>query len=122
VFPTAETVSVVIVATVGVEVILSTPVAALVKAVTVPVLPILNVRLLVTVAEVVVPAPELLTIPLLVRVATEQVPLRASVPVAPFNNVPVPAKAVVAFIVPLFVKVTPVTVRRVAHVKVPLLV
>jgi len=107
--PEALTVSVVNVATV-VALRLSTPVAALVKAVTVPVPLILNVRLLVTVVEVVVPVPERLTIPLLVRVVTEQVPPRFSVPDELLLNVPVPARAVLAVNVPLFVNTMVVTV------------
>ena len=115
-FPAAVTVSVVIVGTVGVALILSTPVALLVKAVTAPVPSILNVRLLVMVAEVIAPAPELLIIPLLIRVVIEQVPWIFSVPVALLMNTPVPPRAVEIVTVPLLITVPGEVIVRVAIV------
>ena len=59
-----------------------------------------------------------------VRVVIPDVPPIFSVPVAPLVNVPVPDRAVLAVIVPLFVSVTaaPVTVSNVPTVNVPELV
>ena len=57
-----------------------------------------------------------------VRVVIPDVPPIFSVPVAPLVNVPVPDRAVVAVIVPLFVKIPGlVTVSKVADVNVPVL-
>ena len=91
------------VGTVGVALMLKTPLAAFVKAVTAWVPSIFQLRLLVIVVEVIAPAPMEVMFPLFVKVATEQVPLIFKVPVEPLVNVPAPDKAVATVSVPLLV-------------------
>lgn len=67
------------------------------------------------------PAPVTPIVPALVTVAIEHAPPMFTVFVAAFVRVPVPANAVLAVNVPLFVSVTPVTVRLVPNVNTALL-
>ena len=97
------------------------PPALLVMPAIVPDPPRLRMPVLVKLARTVEIAPPLVTVtvPALVRVPIEQVPPIFKLWLAVFVNIPVPASAVLAVMVPLFVSVTPVTVRSVPTVNVP---